>query len=235
MSGNYVVMEKIKKLLRLGRRSNHEGEASTALMMAQQLAAKHGLKIDEINDADVTQRIVQERGETRRVSFERRRVWEILEEHFGVKLLFNSYYGCVYVGPEVNIAIAQHVEVFLMREVARAWKGYKERRIRELLADDIGGGIARDIINDEKAGFVVGFFHEIHQKLTANPLRNDRENEALKDAIKVYVKEVIKPSVKASAPQKELDEESWHQGCGAGSEINLSRPMEGAAAVRMIG
>lgn len=226
MSEKNTAIEKIKKLLRLGKRTNHKAEAENALMKAQKLAMKHGLKIDEINDADVTQRIVQQRGEIKRASFERQRVWRLLFDHFGVDVLFNSYRGCLYIGPEVNIAIGQHIEVFLLREASRAWDTYRAKREEEFSYLSKAG--RKSLIRHEKKAFIVGFFKGIDKTLRESPLRNDRENDALKQAIYVYKQEVIKPVVKKSGPALKLNGDVWDAGEEVGATVNLSRPVEGA-------
>jgi hypothetical protein len=214
-------IDKIKKLLRLGRGTNHAGERDTALAKAAEVAAAAGLDISGIDAGDGDIKMAREDVALARRSHARILAHNILLHHFGVFVVGGR--GClVYFGPAVNIEIAKHVEIYLLREAAREWAGYKDsNRLRKR-----GLGARRKVWEH-------GFFGSVSQALDAHPLRNDAE--ALRLAVEKYAFSVMRiRTVKFAAPRSG-NADDLLAGINAGDNVTLARPVGAAAQARQIG
>jgi len=209
------IVERIKKLLRLGRRTNHEGERDAALAKAAELAAAAGMEIGGIEPGETAQaRITSEQVKFARRTFARVNVHFILKEHFGVFVVGGGG-RLVYFGPAVNIAIARHVEVFLLREASQGWAEYRAaNKLRKR-----GLAVRRKVWEN-------GFFIAVTAALCRRPLRNDAEE--LRHAVERYAHSVMKlKTTKMQIPRGNARD--FLDGQDAGRAVNLSRPVETGA------
>ena len=214
-------IDKIKKLLRLGRGTNHAGERDAALAKAAEIAAAAGLDIGGIDAGEGGQRITRETVALSRRSHARACVHTILRRHFGVFVVGGGG-RLTYFGPAVNIAIARHIELYLLREAARGWAGYRDaNRLRRR-----GLGARRKV-------WERGFFGSVADALEARPLRNDAE--ALRQEVEKYAFSVMRIRIKNSGTLRSGNTADLLAGMNAGDNINLARPVETAAQTRQIG
>lgn len=215
------VIDKIKKLLRLGKRTNHDGERDTALAKAAEIAAAAGLDICGIEAGDGEARMTRESVILARRTNARIHVHNILRHHFGVFVVG----GCgqiTYFGPAVNIAIARHVEIYLLREAAREWAAYRD-----------ANNLRRRGLDKRRKTWERGFFGAVSEALAARPLRNDAAE--LIQAVERYAFSAMRIVIKKNAAPRSGNMADIMAGLHAGDKVNLSRPVETAASARQIG
>ncbi|MDD4059166.1 MAG: DUF2786 domain-containing protein [Kiritimatiellae bacterium] len=219
-------IEKIKKLLRLGRSPNRN-EAMAAIAKAHEIAAAQGVAIDGVDPDAEHARITHESGVITRRSHARKLCHGVLKRHFGV-IVIGSSDGAIYVGPDVNIQIARHVEEFLVRQVGSEWK--------EWAALKRGGWHRRQRkpSPERRRSFENAFFGAVDLELELRPIRNDADQIRLE--VEKYVNRNFcvrhtKMNVKTS--KRHLDD--WYAGHEAGRNVKLSRPVDVTVRARMIG
>ena len=216
-------IEKIKKLLRLGRSPNRN-EAMAALAKAHELAEAQGVAIAGVDPDAEHARITHESGVITRRSHARKLCHGILKRHFGVMVIGSSD-GAIYVGPDVNIQIARHVEEFLVRQVGSEWREWAE--LKKI-------GTRRKAPPERRRSFENAFFGAVDLELELRPIRNDADQIRLE--VEKYVNRIFcvrhtKMNVKTS--NRHLDD--WYAGHEAGHNVKLSRPVDAAVRARMIG
>jgi Protein of unknown function (DUF2786). len=211
-----AIIEKIRKLLRLGR-SNHQAEAEAAIAKAHELAQGAGIAIEGIDADREPARITHERSGVKARTHARVLCHSILKQHFSVWVIGCSD-GGLYVGPAVNIAIARHVEEYLLRECSAAWtKHAKEQRIRKPRT-----------MSDRRRVFERMFFRGIGSVLDARPARNDLDETA--QAIERYTAEHFKVKSAPVASPKRCNGADYMGGLLAGENTRVDRPVEAATA-----
>lgn len=218
------IIERIRKLLRLGAKTNHRAEAEAAIAKAHELAGEAGIAIDSIDADRESVRVTHEAGGPRSLTYSRKLCHGILKRHFSVHVIGDSFSGAVYVGPAVNIAIARHVENFLLRACAAAWSEYAvERAVRN----------ARKATERRRA-FEKGFYAGIDNVLSRRPIRNDAADINL--AIDAYTRRNFKiVSVPLNNKIPARYDHALYSGVVAGQKTRLDRPVEAAASPLRIG
>lgn len=216
-------IEKIKKLLRLGRSPNRN-EAMAAIAKAHELAAAQGVAIDGVDPDAEHAKITHESGVITRRIHARKLCHGILKRHFGVMVIGSSD-GAIYVGPDVNIQIARHVEEFLVRHVGSEWREWA--KLKKI-------GTRRKAHPERRRSFENAFFGAVDLELELRPIRNDADQIRLE--VEKYVNRNFcvrhtKMNVKTS--NRHLDD--WYAGHEAGHNVKLSRPVDAAVRARMIG
>lgn len=231
-----AAIEKIKKAVRLARRTTSEDERETALRLARELAERNGLAFEEIAADDATPDKATQAEDTRYTTAYDGPEWGftcfILDEHFGVEALLESSPDdrrkrkALWFGSRLNIELAKYIAHVLLRASRRGWDDVKEL------------GLARQV-------FMQGFFWAVHKRLEENPLRNDAEVAADK-ALAVRkvaeferrMKERGEGEVKRRRPRKtrskdtDADDKALVAGLRAGSAVGLARPCEGTEGRR---
>ena len=216
-------IDKIRKLLRLSNSPNHH-EAMAALLKAHELANAAGIAIDGIDPEKERVRISHQRGTVQRMSNARKHCVVTLRMHFGVDVL-HSQFGCIYVGPDVNIEIAKHVETFLLRVCSREWADFvKINRIKNTKAK-----------LHRKASFEVGFFIGVRAVLKERPIRNDVSE--IRAQVEKYVAQtfVTKSMDIANKSGGTVNMHDRYSGFSAGFKVNLTRPVNDGESRKMIG
>ena len=213
MNDTQEIIAKIRKLLRLGHGTNHVAEAQSAIAKAHELAAQAGINIDTISEQDPI-RVTHEAVGLRRVSYERKAVHGVLITHFGVKMVYDKGHEVVYIGPEVNIALAKYIEEYLIRAVAAAWKVYDRERPQ---------GWSKFENRGTKRSFVLGFFDSIHKTLENRPIRNDMNT--LKRAIETYTMALYPKLITRRHKCSLSDTNAAMRGKEAGATVSLNRPV----------
>ncbi len=148
------VIEKIKKLLRLGQ-SGNQHEAELAVQRAFELANRHHVDVESLDLDERSAAIVHEYihcGE--RLSFLKKRTLNIVTTFFHVEVCVCSP-RVLFVGRQTDIAIASYVFEFLVgagTRGARAWEA-GERIAR------------RKVTQNKRVNFYQGFIYGIARKL----------------------------------------------------------------------
>jgi hypothetical protein len=218
------IIERVRKLLRLGGKTNHRAEAEAAVAKAHEIAAGAGIAIDGIDADREAVRITHEEGGARSRSHARKLCHGILKNHFGVCVLGSSTHGAAYVGPAVNIAVARHVEVFLLRQCGALWSAYATKAH--------GVRVPRKMTQRRRA-WELGFFAGIDHVLRQRPIRNDSED--INRAIRQYVSDRFKvKAMKMNLKTQKRHTNDLESGFQDGKSTRLDRPVEAAAETRQL-
>lgn len=134
MTDKNPIIEKIKKLLRM-KRGGTSDEIATALRLAQELADKHGIDLNQVNPDDETiLKPITHADEVlgKRVSWESKYAVLICKQFFKVSAFqtvndVRSKYVYRFVGEEWDIQIATFVYRFLCGHFRREWKTRRGR------------------------------------------------------------------------------------------------------------
>lgn len=130
------ILEKIKKLLRM-KRGGTPDEIATALRLAQELAAKHGIDLENVNENDDHSGAEDRLPITHvdafkgnRIQFECQYVGLLIDQFFRVSVFTSrDWYNhrLVFVGTDSNIQIATYVFKFLVGHFRRQWNTKRGR------------------------------------------------------------------------------------------------------------
>lgn len=219
-----AVIERIRKLLRLSRGTDHAAEAAVAMAKAVAIARDAGLALDGIDAGDTTHRITHEDGGVLRRSCSRQRCHIVLRKHFGVDVIGSSWRGAIYVGPAINIALARHIEIYLISQCAAGWAQHLAANPRRRPWRDTTASARRERTRARR-DYEFGFYRGIDGVLLAHPIRNDLP--ALDSAIQLYISErfalTTTPIATPSRPSIALT-----AGYMAGLATPCDRPVHGA-------
>lgn len=240
------VIEQLRKVMRLARRAATDGEKLAAEAAAERIAKKHGIDLAAIKTTDSDAKAEFDLGGEKWQTWPGREIYyvtSVLRQHFGVILVQTRRGRKVWfkwVGTKINIEIAKHVTVILLRFFKRDWENARKARdmARKLLTGPKAYSLAdsarlRGYGNLSKSAFMDGWFWTIHQKLREHPLRNDREQfEAERKAAEDLLKKLDDISEDDRSLKQQRDARSVKMGHDAARKVNLSRPCEGRETPR---
>lgn len=153
------VIEKIKKLLRM-KRGGTPAEVETALNLAREMAAKHGVDIGSVNPDDEQQRerlLGHEDGLlSARIQFECKYAALIAMRFFNVSVFIHrptwNRFALNFVGEEWDRQVAIYVFKFLCGHFRREWKTRRGRcRNRHAFMYGMYVGLKRKLEEREKS------------------------------------------------------------------------------------
>ena len=129
-------LDKIQKLLAIGRRSNHQHEAETALAQAHRLMLAHNIEMGEVDEAEIggdDAWIAETFWRGKRSPVETKFLIRTVEEFFFVRIVYvrlryANASEMQFFGDRHNVAIARYVWVFLVRTFRELWRIYKRNR-----------------------------------------------------------------------------------------------------------
>lgn len=148
------IIEKIKKLLRLGRSANRH-EAELALQRAFDLASRHKVDVTTLDLDAETKKIAHEWFHVgQRISFLRQRTLGLVTAYFHVDCC-TSRPRVVFVGTPSDIAIAHYVLEFIDQQ-GRKW-------LREFEAAEKSA--RRKITENKRKNFIQGFIYGLAEQL----------------------------------------------------------------------
>jgi hypothetical protein len=145
-----AITEKIRKLLRLAKSSNH-AEAESALAKAMELAARHQVDVSALSDDDEITKLVTRyfRCGGKRIAREWREAMGIARRFFNVSTCIMQGMGKVaFIGTEVDVQIADYVTAFLVRCCRQELQRFAELEKRR----------GRRMTPNKKASFITAFF-----------------------------------------------------------------------------
>jgi len=135
MSDQEKIINRIKKLLRM-KNGGTAAEIETALLLAQQIAHKHGIDIKSINENELEREPITHENinELSRIQWECKYAALIMQEHFNVKVfvrksIFHDTTKLIFIGTKTDIEIARYIYNFLVRHFRQEWK-LKKGRLR---------------------------------------------------------------------------------------------------------
>ncbi len=208
---NEPILEKIRKLLRLGQSSN-PNEAALALSRAFELARKHAIDPETVNvDDEEIERLLLRIGA--RLSFERKLILNVVKRFFRVEIIACRP-NVAFIGRRTDIALAHYVHDFLvraLRDSLRAFKGQMRRK-----------------------SFIQGWIYGVAFKL-----KETSEQMAVEDSRFALVKLDEDPRVRAAADAfypvtetakidlKRKNPSAMMEGWVTGKKVDIRKPLEG--------
>lgn len=127
------IIEKIKKLLRLGKDgAATPAEAAAALAKALQLATENGIDLKDI-PADSDRGILGHETLKSQAGPAHLLAAGIVKRHFGVDTLFitGGSKKIHFIGLPEQVALASYVYTYLVRTMCRAWRTRENKRLRD--------------------------------------------------------------------------------------------------------
>jgi hypothetical protein len=222
------IIEKLRKLLRLGESSNLH-EAELAMQRAQEIATKYRISLSELSESEQNAESYTREDLRRKRTFHQRFVDWIVRKHFNVHVILKSDGGVWYVGKTSDIEFAKFVNDYLCAEFPRQW------------------GFFRKTCDDAHMHtFFHGMWKGLDEKLTeARKATETREFIGRPDAANNYALVVVDQeralavAVKTffprlgSAGRGNLytnNAASFAGGHAAGRNVNINRPIGGGRA-----
>lgn len=228
------ILEKIQKLLRLGRSSNPH-EAELAVQRAYELAAKHQVDIESVNLDDDSRRIIAERiPHGARTSFARKKILNLVVGYFNVSAVIQTVPiaarqlgiarpELVWIGKPVDIAIARYVYDFLHTACARALKVFCAGKSRRP---------ARSTQETFIQGWIYGVGHKLHETELALSIdlrvlisREKQRREKFLDQLFGRGMKPVKAEISGRGNREALLE-----GFARGKEVKIRKPIASNAA-----
>lgn len=126
------IIERIRKLLRM-QRGGTEGEVATALRLAQELAAKHGIDLEGVNPDEAAAKPIghEDALTSARIQFEAKYAGLVCQHFFRVEIFTRQVawgkFALTFVGTSWDREIARYVFNFLVGHFRREWRARKGR------------------------------------------------------------------------------------------------------------
>lgn len=217
------IIERIKKAVRLANKTTEAGERETAMRLARNLAEKNGIAFEEIEieREEVSATHQEEEGELKSMDMAvDGRICGVLRKHFAVVMMMHVYktrrkVRYTYFGSRLNIDIAKYVADILRREARKSWRDAKKNAQCGFFNVPL-----------KRADFMAGFFFRIHEKLEANPIRNDRDQVAAesKKAEELFNRYKESNEVDEKEPKMGSNMASRILGFDSAARVSLNRP-----------
>lgn len=212
------IIEKLKKLLRLGQSSNQH-EAELAIERAFELAARHNIDMASVDVDEETKRILHKKFKMgQRLSLIRKLAIQLVHNYFNVNAVV-SRPDVILVGTETDVAMASYVLEFIVGACSRAAAAYARSEPRKLT-------------EKKRKSFIAGFFYGVSAKLGGmkeNLMLGNSQNElVLRREIErnKYVDDNFNThDFSIERPRKFTNEVL--QGFAAGSELEIHKAVDG--------
>lgn len=223
------VLEKIKKLLRLGQSPNRH-EAELAVQRAFELASRYQIDIESVSLEDDIRKIVSESFPSpSRLSFARKKILNLLKSFFNVNIVFQprprwcGVSSVTFLGKTVDIQIAKYVYDYLHTCCARSLKDFCRQQRRKPS-------------KSTQENFIQGFIYGIAFKLRAAQavLPHDQHGLVIKEGARreqaeaeMFSKAELRP---VKAELKRRNERALVNGWHEGQKVEIRKPIEANAA-----
>lgn len=157
---NNEIIEKLKKLIRLGT-SDNENESQMAMKRAQALAIEHRIDLALLNaweDKEAEEKYEKKSfGCGQRFSVSQRFVNWIIERHFNVSIVLTGARCCgrglCFIGKTSDIEYAAYINEYLNETFMRLWKSYKTKN---------------NAPTSYRASYLLGLYRGLNEALEAN-------------------------------------------------------------------
>jgi len=218
---NTAVLDKIRKLLRLGKSSN-ANEAALALSRAFELARKHQIDLDSVNlDDEEIERLLIKVGA--RVPFERLRILGLVKHFFRVEIVVCRP-NVAFIGRQTDVMIARYAHDFLLRSLRAGVAAFKaESRLK--------------LSETRRKSYIQGFIYGIADKLEATSqtlaLENSRFALVATDAdprVQAAAAALYPGTVNMPIVKPRLDKNAMISGWCDGKQVDVRTPLSGPAA-----
>jgi len=221
------IIDKIKKLIRLGSNNSNHHEAEAAMLKAQEIAIQNNIDISQVSsEEDKKENITkEEKNVGQRLPICSRFITGILAKFFGVSLVVsgNRYLGRTihFIGKPQDVEFAKWAYEYLNEVFINSWRKYKEDNNKPLEFREI---------------YLLGLCRGLYNKLQENKKNIESNiNEENKDKYALVVldnKAQLAVATKqffnnlTSGKQKKVkvkDQESYNAGYNNGQKINVNR------------
>jgi hypothetical protein len=212
------IIEKLKKLLRLGQ-SGNQHEAELAVERAFELAAKHNIDLASVDVDEETRRILHKRFRMgKRLSLIRKLVIQLVHKFFNVNAVL-ARPDVVLVGTETDVEIANYVMEFLIRACTRSLAAFSREQTRKLSLT-------------KRKSFIAGFMYGVGTKLNAS--KKTFQIEEAKNALvlaseaarKKYVADNFK-TINEPIDMGRRNADAMTEGYVAGKNTEISKAVDG--------
>jgi len=210
-------IERIKKLLRM-RRGGTPAEIETALSLAREIAAKHGIDLNAINENEERPRSAFSHAAAftaRRVPCDAKYAANIVQRFFNVQVVFSApMHGkrINFIGRVFEIEIAIYIFRFLRAHFSRSWREHRGR-LRS------------------RRSFVYGMYIGIAQKLS------EQETPAMAEAIvqsrEEYIAREFGPLTSVETQRPKYSKKTLVEGYFRGRETELRKGVERARPLEL--
>ena len=160
MSADELILDRIKKLLRLSRSSNPH-EAALALHRAMELAQAHSIRLASIDPDDEVGGIRHKERDEARITFDKRLAMMLVQRYFSVKII-RGWNNLKIIGRAPDIQIAEYAYIFIVRSCRNCLAAYTKSERAERRKDT----------PNKRRQFVNGFMGGIDYQLREFRMRN---------------------------------------------------------------
>lgn len=222
-------IDKIKKLLRLGRSANRH-EAELAMQRAFELAEKHRIDVEQLDLDEREAAVVHEWFKVgQRISFLKKRALAVVMRFFHVNVCLSTP-EVVFVGRATDIAIAHYVFEFLVRTATRLLRAFEsgERAQR------------RKVNHAKRTNYIHGFIYGIVEKLDGAkqtmPLTDSQsaivvaEDRAREDYLKELIPNQRTKRIEGSRRNKTALMAGYHDG----KKTSIHQPIAGTPGAPLL-
>ena len=225
MTNDERIMDKIKKLLRLGRSSNPH-EAALALQRAMELAQANGIRLASIDPDDEVGGIRHKERAEARLHYEKRLAIGIIQEFFSVRII-RGWNNLKIVGRASDIQIAEYAYVYVVRACRLCMASW---------AKDEASARRRVTINKRRS-FILGFMEGVRKNLHKLSIQSSESIPSMAALIASKTVEAQRRNAYVAERWKlgKLPPVSFRVADGAatngfldGMKTNINRPVSGA-------
>jgi len=222
------IINKIKKLLKLGRSSNVKGEAENAIAAAMRLAAGIGLSVEKItpDDKDKTEPVKERFTEIHKTAFEKweRYLADGIADALGCVVLFcgrSGEYMCLsLVGTEKDVILFNWLYPYIKKQLHKLYRkefeGYSSEMPGKIRRSFFMGAVKR--VNERALEFFNADATQEERQQYALVVLNKKE-QAQKIVDDMGVKEMRSVASEYNAYAMRL-------GMEAGDKVVMARPVE---------
>ncbi|MBM9616536.1 DUF2786 domain-containing protein [Desulfobulbus rhabdoformis] len=233
------IIEKVRKLLALGD-SDNEHEAALAMQRACELLERHQLDLGSLAQE---QQLIHRSINTgkQKLPAHRKVICTLLGDHFGVRVICGSTYlpgqDCVVktielLGPEENVAIAEHCYHFLENRLEMLWQQNRHRFA--------GGGLRAR--NSYFLGILAGFRQQLEEQrrqevfaATAEPSSGLLPVEQAEQRLEDFVGWRFPRLCRRKARPRQMHGAAYQQAVTTGRKLQLRRPVEASQEAKLLG
>jgi len=160
------ILDRIKKTLALASNNPSQEEAQAAMLKAQELLAKHGLSMADVQSAQQveTPNVADEMAGTGTTWWEKE-LSAIIGQNFRCTHYFVPRVGIFFIGLEEDVAIAREIFTYAKESIRTSWKRYRRQEKRK---NGLKGELLKGVMNDYITGFLKGLADKFKEQVDRN-------------------------------------------------------------------
>nr|WP_320010484.1 DUF2786 domain-containing protein [uncultured Desulfobulbus sp.] len=232
------IIEKVRKLLALGD-SDNEHEAALAMQRVSELLERHQLDLGSLaQEQQLLHRSINTGKQ--KLPAHRKVICTLLADHFGVRVICGSTYQpdqdrvvktIELLGPEENVAIAEHCYHFLENRLETLWQQNRHHYV--------GSGLRAR--NSYFFGILAGFRQRIEDEQRQPPIRRTVASAALlpleqaQQRLEDFVGWRFPRLCRRKAKPVQMHGAAYRQALATGRTLQLHRPVENSQEIKLLG